>query len=478
MSRFINLYKVPLLLAILAIALYIFFGHYIARSNFTTLILCYGVLFSISYALIEKLKLNFWFLVGLGIVLRFVFIIAIPNLSQDFYRFLWDGRLLAQGINPYLFTPQQFVENLPPKYILGNWASETWSSINIMQESLLHQGMGSLNASHFSNYPPINQLFFAIAALFAGKSILGSVIVLRVIMILADLGILYFGKKLLKKLNLPIKNVFWYFLNPFIIIELTGNLHFEGVMLFFLVWALYLLFKKKWVWAAVLIGVSISVKLLPLLFLPLFIKYLAKQNKTSKVFKASSFAMGRLFLFYFSIGATVILTFFPFISSEFLQNFSATISLWFQNFEFNASVYYIIRWIGFQVVGWNVIGTVGKILPILVLLFILSISFFRKNQTTQQLITAMLFAVSFYLFFATTVHPWYVATPLLLSVFTRYKFPIVWSFMVILSYSAYGKDGFDENLWLVALEYIVVIGVAIYEIGISNRNLNNIAEQT
>jgi hypothetical protein len=136
----------------------------------------------------------------------------------------------------------------------------------------------------------------------------------------------------------------------------------------------------------------------------------------------------------------------------------------FKDFEFNASVYYVIRWIGFQIVGWNLIEIIGKTLPVLILIFVLGIAFFRKNKTPQQLITAMLFAISFYSLLSTTVHPWYVATPLLLSVFTKYKFPIVWSFMVMLSYSAYGKDGFNENLWLVALEYIVVIGVALFEI--------------
>ncbi len=323
--------------------------------------------------------------------------------------------------------------------------------------------MGALNASHFSNYPPINQLFFAVAALFAGKSIMGSVIVLRVLIILADVGILYFGKKLLEKLNLPIKNIFWYFLNPFIIIELTGNLHFEGVMLFFFVWALYLLFKGKWFWAAVLIGISVSVKLLPLLFLPLFLKYFTNE-KTQKVLEIFGVSIKKLVGFYSVIGFTVVLTFLPFLSSEFIQNFSSTIGLWFQNFEFNASMYYIIRWIGFQVVGWNIIETTGKILPVLVLLFVLAIAFFRKNKTPQELMTGMLFAISFYFLLSTTVHPWYVATPLLLSVFTKYKFPIVWSFMVMLSYSAYGENGFDEKLWLVAMEYIVVIGVAIWEI--------------
>jgi hypothetical protein len=440
--NFIKQYKIPLLFAIASIALYINFGYGLERSDFIKLILFCTYLFYFSYYFIEKVKLNFWLLASLGIVSRLAFIAAIPNLSQDFYRFLWDGRLLLQGVSPYLFTP----------------SSATALEVTIEQSQQLIEGMGSLNASHFSNYPPVNQLFFAIAALFAGKSILSSVIVLRVLIILADIGILYFGKKLLEKLNLPIKNIFWYFLNPFIIIELTGNLHFEGIMLFFFVWALYLLFNGKWFWAAVLIGISISVKLIPLLFLPLFLKYFIKK-KVSTALNLTS-----LINFYIVVLITVLVTFLPFLSSEFIQNFSSTIALWFQDFEFNASVYYVIRWIGFQIVGWNLIEIIGKTLPVLILIFVLGIAFFRKNKTPQQLITAMLFAISFYSLLSTTVHPWYVATPLLLSVFTKYKFPIVWSFMVMLSYSAYGKDGFNENLWLVALEYIVVIGVALFEI--------------
>ena len=162
---------------------------------------------------------------------------------------------------------------------------------------------------------------------------------------------------------------------------------------------------------------------------------------------------------------------FP-ISSEFLQNFTTTIGLWFQNFEFNASVYYIIRWIGFQTVGWNIIVTVGKILPLIVIAFILILTFFRRNETLPKLITAMLFGVSFYFLLSTTVHPWYVTTPLLLCLFTKYRFPIVWSAVVIVSYSAYGADGFKENLWLVAVEYLVVIGYATWEIrkNISEKN--------
>lgn len=457
--NFIKLYKIPFLFAVFSIAVYFSFAYNLERSDFIRLISLYAALFFIAYIFIEKLKLNFWFLGWLGIIFRLIFIVAIPNLSQDFYRFLWDGRLLVQGISPYLFTPETYVQLHLPLDKLG---------VTFSESTQLYEGMGALNASHFSNYPPVNQLFFGVAALLGGKSILGFVMVLRVLIMLADVGILYFGKKILEKLNLPIKNIFWFFLNPFIIIELTGNLHFEGVMLFFFIWALYLLFKGKWFWAAVLIGISISVKLIPLLFLPLFLKYFLSE-KASVLFNWK-----RLLKFYFAIGVTILVSFLPFLSSDFIQNYTSTIALWFQNFEFNASVYYIIRWIGFQVVGWNIIETVGKILPVLVLLFVLGISFFSlpaekegKNKEPQQLLTAMLFAVSFYLFLSTTVHPWYIATPLLLSVFTKYKFPLVWSFMVMLSYSAYGKNGFDEKLWLVAFEYILVIGFSVWELWIS-----------
>jgi len=451
--------------AIFALLFFIVFAYDLIRSDFVKLITLVIALFILVRYLIKRYGWNFWLLVSFGLIFRLVFLIALPNLSQDFYRFLWDGRLLIQGINPYLFTPEQFLNDLPPKALLSNWSIDTWTSIAVQQSEELYTGMGELNGSHYSNYPPVNQFFFGIAALFAGKSILGSAIVLRITIILADLGILYFGKKLLKNLKLPVQNIFWYFLNPFIIIELTGNLHFEGVMLFFVVWSLYLLHKGKWFWAAILLGMSISVKLLPLLLLPLFFTYFRKEKL------AAPFDFLKLIKFYLVALASVALTFSPFLSSEFISNFLATIGLWFQNFEFNASVYYIIRWIGFQTIGWNIIADVGKILPLVVIAVILMITFFRSNAKTQQLITGMLFAISVYFLLSTTVHPWYIATPLVLSIFTKYKFPIVWSLVVMLSYQAYGVDGFKENVGWVALEYAIVIAFFVWEVVIKPRRL-------
>ena len=225
MLSYLKLYRFQFLLAFASALLYVAFAYDLERSDFARLISLYGALFFICYRLLKISKGLFWSLAVAGVIFRILFMGAIPNLSQDFYRFIWDGRVLLQGFNPYLFTPDMYSKD--PSIVSG---------FSMFQAKELIRGMGTLNASHFSNYPPLNQFFFGIAALFAGKSIVGSVVVLRMIVILADLGILYFGKKLLTKLGKDPHLIFWYFLNPFIIIELTGNLHFEGVMLFFVIW--------------------------------------------------------------------------------------------------------------------------------------------------------------------------------------------------------------------------------------------------
>lgn len=449
---FLKLNKTPLLIAFSSTLFYLSFAYDLQRTDYVKLIILYAGLFFLFYKFVQLLKTNTKLLTWLAFSFRAVFILAIPNLSQDFYRFIWDGRMIIEGINPYLFTVESFISK---------------GVFPVAQAQELYSGMGNLNAAHFTNYPPINQLCFVIASFFSSKSILGSVIVLRLLIIAADFGTLYFGKKLLEKLNIPAYNIFWYLLNPFIIIELTGNLHFEGVMIFFLIWSLYWLYIGKWKWAAIVFALSVSVKLIPLIFLPLFFQWFTKrENSTRHKFT-------RLISFYAIVIITTAVLFLPFYSSEFLNNYSKTVTLWFQDFEFNASLYYLAREIGYLFRGWNEIAIIGKTIPLLVILFIVIITFFRKNKTTVELITAMLFVLSFYYFTATTVHPWYIANLLILSIFTKYKFPLVWSLVIILSYLAYqniNKADKSENLWIIFLEYLTVYGVFIWEVFIKKAS--------
>jgi len=370
----------------------------------------------------------------IGLLLRFLLIDNTPHLSQDFFRFIWDGHQLLNGNNPYLYLPDE---------VMVTGAS------HIPNASFLHASMGELSSGHYTNYPPLNQLFFAIASYLGGDNILSSIIWMRLFLILADVGIFIYGIKLLRLLGKPMWLIILYYLNPFTIIEGTGNLHWEGMMAFFLLVAVYyLLTYKKWQ-SVLFMGYGILLKLLPVMVLPLLIRKL-------KLKKAV--------FYYFAVAIVVVIGFAPFISQDLIDKYGSSVGLWFGNFEFNGSIYYLIRYIGFEITGYNIIKTVGKILPLITLTTIVVISFKRKNEQPEILLSSIVFAFFTYLLFSTTVHPWYLTIPLLFSIFTKYRFMLVWSLTIFLSYFAYSNPDFKENNWLIAIEYITVLAVFIWEI--------------
>lgn len=424
------------ILIIVSLISYFVFSYNLHRSEFYKLIFLYTLLFGSFLGIIIQNKPNLKLLLGLAIFFRLLLLFSTPNLSDDFYRFIWDGRMIWEGMNPYLHLPE--------------------TNPNLIAEGQeLYDGMGSMNGSHYTCYPPINQFYFLIPALLFAKNLFGSTIIMRLLIIAADIGTYYFGKKILEHFKLPNYKIFFYLLNPFIILELTGNLHFEGVMLFFLAAAFYNLLKNKWQKSAILFSISISVKLIPILFLPVLIKRLGIKKSIG---------------FYSIVAALNLLFFVPFLSQELIDNFMSSIHLYFQNFEFNASIYYIVREIGFQIKGYNIIQSVGKITPIIVSASVITLALFRNNKTPRILFESLLFSIVIYYSLASIVHPWYIAIPLFLSLFTRYKFPLVWSFFIILSYSAYQNETYQENLFLVGVEYLVVFGYFLFEI-YSNKKL-------
>lgn len=437
MESYWRLHRYPILFAFVSILFYSAFAYDLVRTDYIKLFMLFGALFYLCTKIIQFEKWNFKFLFVSGILFRLVFLVAVPNLSQDFYRFIWDGELIKNGINPYLFTPDQILEK--GEIIIAN-----------MEE--LRNGMSDLNARHYSNYPPVNQLFFAFAALMGGGSVFGSMLVMRLLIVLADIGIVYWGRKLLQNLNLSSHMVFWYFLNPLVIIELTGNLHFEGVMLFFFVAALYLISKNRWIWSTPLYAASIMIKLVPVLFLPMFLKY---------------FGLKKSALFYILVGVFSLVLLLPFYASVFIDNFSETVGLWFSNFEFNASIYNVVKKIAvthYEAKPWELIKSYGSLIAKLTIGIFLLLALLRKNNTLQASITSMVLALTLYYFMSSTVHPWYVVFLLGISIFTNYRFPLVWSFAVILSYYAYSNPDYKESLPLLAIEYILVMGYFIYEI--------------
>jgi len=442
-NRFTKAKLFLIISTVLSLVFYWLIAHNIKRSDFYFFFPVYVGLF-INFLLFLKLTnhQNFKIFIWLGISFRLLFIFSIPTLSNDYFRFIWDGNLISEGLNPYSHLPSELItqDGFKNSYFYNQ----------------LYEGMGNLSANNYTNYPPLNQLLFWLPSIFS-KSIIFHIIFYRVIMIAADVGTLIISMKLLKILNINEKNILLYFLNPFIIIELTGNLHFEAVMIFFLVLSFYLLQINKRIFSSVFFAFAVLIKLIPLIFLPFIIR------KTG---------IKRGFLYSVISGAIILVSFLPFLDTAFLENYTSSINLWFQKFEFNASIYYLVREIGYMVKGYNIIQSAGPVLSIISTVMILSLVFVQKNDKPVSFYSSMLFGLFAYYLFATTVHPWYISVLLILSVFTGYRFVVVWSFFIILSYYSYSSPVFKENLWLNVIEYVAVLGFLTVEIFILKKTIS------
>jgi hypothetical protein len=124
----------------------------------------------------------------------------------------------------------------------------------------------------------------------------------------------------------------------------------------------------------------------------------------------------------------------------------------------------VIRWLGFQIKGYNIIQTIGPLLSLITLMIILSLAFLEKPKKMQHVFRVLLLAFSAYLFLSTTVHPWYLGIPILLSIFTPYRYPIFWSALIMGTYINYSYDPYHENLWIVFAEYAIVFPILLMEV--------------
>ncbi|WP_161890787.1 hypothetical protein [Pontibacter russatus] len=410
-------------LAVSALA-YMALAYATPRQGFMQLLALYAVVFA-CYAYLVNLRFPIWQGIVAGVLFRLLFIVAMPALSDDYFRFIWDGSLLAAGQNPYLHLPAYYMGMDAPQ-IAG-----------ITQGLYRH-----LNSpEYYSVYPPVMQAVFWLSVKLSGGSFLGSIVVMRVVLLLADTGSIFLLLRLLRKMGLPDKNVLLYALNPLVIIELVGNLHFEALLIFFLLLCLYQLFYQRLAVSGIAMGLAVGTKLLPLMFLPFLLRRLG---------------LRRFLLFGSVLVLTVVVLFYPLVSAEVLQNISRSLDLYFRKFEFNASVFYLLRWLGFELTGFNIIQYLGPFLSLVTFCIIITLAFSKKLGSVRRLSGYMAAALTVYLFLATTVHPWYITPLLALTVTSHFRYAIAWSGAAILSYGAYRTSAYTEDLLLVGLEYALV----------------------
>lgn len=429
-------YRILAVIAILLSAgLYYYQGYYLTRDNFEGFFGSYLLLFVLFYWLwLNRANFSFRHFLILSLGFRVILLFSIPALSNDFFRFIWDGELITHGISPYAHRPDDLIS-------FGGFLDEE-------RMRILYHGMGELSQQNYSCYPPLNQLLFVIPAAIS-DSLSVQLFIFKLIMIAADLGIILVGKKIAELLKVNVHQIWLFVLNPFIIIEFCGNVHFEGVMIFFLLCAIYLLLKKQWIFSSVFFAFAVQIKLIPLIILPLLFKKLGL----------------RKMLGYTAISTIVILLLGKlFLNEAFLLNMMGSIDQYFERFEFNAGIFYVIREMGFWITGYDTIQQVMPVMTKIILISILMLSLIRKYKSDQDIMTGAMFAFIIFYGFSTTVHPWYISMVLIFSVFTNYRFGVIWSFLVMLSYSAYSDPVFAENKWYLLAEYILLFIVLVYEL--------------
>lgn len=431
------------------------------KSMFGIVILCLGILYlgyipvqsdflSISLGYVISFLAYFWLifmidnqgpnpqqfkwlitLVPLGLVF------SSPNLSDDIYRFIWDGYCTLSGVSPYAYIPR----DIPIGLVDG------------ISPSLFDQ----LNSpDYFSIYPTFSQFLFA-AMVAMSDNIYTQSICLKLVYLLTHVlgGIAIF--KVLGHRRIPHTNLYLYYLNPLVLVEGIGNLHAEINMVSFLFIALWFWNLKRDWWAALMVSIAINIKLIPIFLLGYFlVRYMSSRK------------LG----FLFKVGFLTFIMFIPVIYGLVSGGFLDSLDLYFRKFEFNGSVYYLLRMIGMWTSGYNLIAYLG---PILFLIFV-GLAFLkwvkeRERSGIVHFFQTCEFVLVTYLLVSTIIHPWYLIPLLGLNVVLKRRYLLAWSFLITFTYINYSYVPYFENLWIVFFEYAIVAIIALFEYNYSKRPL-------
>ncbi len=171
--------------------------------------LCFGLAalaYIIAIIFIRRLHISLQFIWGVAIIARLILLGTTPTLSDDGYRYLWDGHLLKQGINPYA----EVVESP----LLDQFDTS-------LRESVNHSWMAS-------PYLPAAQGYFWLVETIAPQQIKAYQISALVFDLLTGLMVYL----ILLKLKLDPKAVLLYLWNPLVIVEFAHGAHLEALMMF------------------------------------------------------------------------------------------------------------------------------------------------------------------------------------------------------------------------------------------------------
>ena len=184
-------------------------------------------------------------MLGLAVAMRLLLVGEEPLLSTDLYRYIWDGRVQAAGINPYRYVPAD-------------------PALAALRDAAIYPNINRADYA-VTAYPPVAEVFFLLVSRIAETAI-----AMRLAMVACEIVIVAVVLDLLRRLALPQTAVVAYAWHPMAIWEIANNGHVEALMVALMMLGLWLLVRAQRVRGAVAVALAALAKPYAVLILPAF----------------------------------------------------------------------------------------------------------------------------------------------------------------------------------------------------------------
>lgn len=172
---------------------------------------------------------------------RLALLPVVPSLSDDIYRYLWEGRVVAHGQDPYRHGPTD-----PALVPLRD--QDVYPRVN-------HPELATI-------YPPLAIAGFALVA-----AVTPTVLAMKTWVVLHDLALVALLIAWARRRGVGAQAAIAYAWNPLVVVEHAGNGHHDATAIVWLIAALVLA-ERRPILSAVALAVGALVKLAPLAALP------------------------------------------------------------------------------------------------------------------------------------------------------------------------------------------------------------------
>ena len=356
-------------------------------------------------------KATSWSLIGIIILFAIIFRLSlIPSdptvLSKDMYRYIWDGRVQQNGMNPYRYAPDaDELENLRDDQIFPNINRKDYPTL----------------------YPAGAQLSFRIFYALVGDSVTG----FKGIMVFFDTLTILVLIALLQTYGFALSRIIVYAWNPLVIFEIAYSGHLEGLTVFLVVAALYLYAIQKKIPGVIILALAAAVKMYPALLLAALLNHGNRMK-------------GMLTFFI-----TLALLYLPFIGAG--SKISGFLPVYLKNpYEsFNLGLKYLLMRL---IPGLDYY--LMSLLFIIALAIVGLIVFLKNKEGIETIRYAYILVGWLMILMPASLHPWYVI--LIIPFLTVYPSPawIIFTCTVTLSYLKYVSPQGIMPTWILLVEYL------------------------